>query len=107
MLALLILLTGCEPSELYPVPALPIGGGSSVNNTAPAQRPIAPAKQMPMIDNPDEPYQEWEVDQVWGDSKTEAERRCRQIAEDQQVKFVRIERVAPNSKRWRCIISNK
>jgi hypothetical protein len=60
-----------------------------------------------MIDDPDQPYEEWEIDQVWSADQSQAERRCRQIAEMQQVNFVRVERVSKNSKRWRCIVSNK
>ena len=59
------------------------------------------------LDNPDEPYEEWELDQVWSDSKDEAERCCRKLAEEHQVSFVRVERISKNSKRWRCIVSNK
>ncbi|MCY7282160.1 MAG: hypothetical protein LH679_01720 [Cyanobacteria bacterium CAN_BIN43] len=47
LLALLILLTGCESSELYPAPAIPIGGGNGGGQAAPAQRPLAPAIQDP------------------------------------------------------------
>lgn len=49
LLALLFLLTGCEPSELYPVPAVPIGSGNSGGYTAPApaQQPLAPGIQDP------------------------------------------------------------
>jgi hypothetical protein len=60
-----------------------------------------------MIDDPDEPYETWEIDQVWGDDQAQAERRCRQIADKQQVNFVRVDRVSKNSKRWRCIVANK
>ncbi len=60
-----------------------------------------------MIDDPDQPYEEWEIDQIWATDQTQAERRGRQIADSQQVTFVRVERVSKNSKRWRCIVSNK
>jgi hypothetical protein len=109
LLAISISLTACEPNEMYPAGGIPFSGSNSGGGSAPAQQ-AAPAQRlapMPMIDNPDEPYEEWEVDQVWGDSQAKAEQLCRQIAENQQVKFVRVERVSSNSKRWRCIISNK
>lgn len=47
----IVALTGCEPSELYPVPAVPIGGGNG-GYTAPA-KPISPANQVPMLQDPE------------------------------------------------------
>lgn len=88
LLVLLVLLTGCEPSELYPAPALPIGGGNSGGNVAPAQRPIAPAMQDP----------EQEAERMGGSQQTEpvvagtqknAEKQCKKLAKGRTLKEVR------------------
>lgn len=95
LLVLLILLTGCEPSELYPVP---VGGGSSGSNTAPAQRPIAPAMQDP----------EQEAERMGGAQQTEpvvagtrekAEDQCKKLAKGRTLKEVKWFQ----SNNWDCI----
>jgi hypothetical protein len=78
-----ILITACEPSEMYPVPVgAPIG---QVNPPSQNYKPIQPAKPttppvQPILDDPEARTEEWE-DDVFANSQEEAESKCRQKAE--------------------------
>lgn len=78
-----VLLSSCEPSELYPVPVGAPAGGSNLpsQNYRPAQpaRPIAPPIN-PILEDPERKTEEWE-DDAFANSLEEAESRCHQKAE--------------------------
>ena len=79
-----ILLSACEPNEMYPVPVgAPAGGsnlpGQKYNPVQPA-RPIAPPIN-PILEDPEAITEEWE-DDVFADSQEEAASKCRQKAEN-------------------------
>ncbi len=78
-----VLLSSCEPSEMYPVPVGVPAGGSNLpsQNYSPVQpaRPIAPPIN-PILEDPEAKTEEWE-DDVFANSPEEAESKCRQKAE--------------------------
>ncbi|KAM3100637.1 hypothetical protein ACKFKF_11455 [Phormidesmis sp. 146-12] len=82
LLTFLLLLTACEPNELYPVP---VGGGnggsySAPSQSAPAPTPLAPVSPMPMLNDP-ETEEVVEYDEpILASSPEEANRICREKA---------------------------
>ncbi len=78
-----VLLSSCEPSEMYPVPVGAPAGGSNLpsQNHSPVQPapPIAPPIN-PILEDPEGKTEEWE-DDAFANSQEEAESRCRQKAE--------------------------
>ncbi len=82
-LSSVLLLSSCEPSEMYPVPVGAPAGSSNLpsQNYSPVQPapPIAPAIN-PILEDPEGRTEEWE-DDAFANSLEEAESRCRQKAE--------------------------
>jgi hypothetical protein len=78
-LAIAVLLVGCEPSELHPVPVF--GGGSSGGSySAPAARPLpaAPPNQQ-MLQDPEGNLEDNGIEVV-ADNDTQARNQCEDIA---------------------------
>lgn len=103
-------IAGCEPSELRPVPAFPIGGNSGYSAPArpvkpqPTTKPLVPNRHE-MIDDPEaqtEPHQE----DIWAEDEISAMEKCRQLAESYTRKYktrVTLQRVQKLfNKRYRC-----
>jgi hypothetical protein len=108
LVAALMLLTGCEPSELRPIP-IGAGGGNgggytAPSRSAPAQTPAVPVR--PILQDP-EANQPAEYDEpIIATSPEEADRICRQKAAKDGVTVARVQQ--PNkvqggkSQQYRC-----
>jgi hypothetical protein len=83
--AIALLTLGCEPSELRPVPAFPIGGGGSYSAPArpakpqPTTKPLVPDRHE-MLDDPEAQTEDREED-IFANSLAEAQEKCRRKAE--------------------------
>ena len=85
IIGLLIPLVGCVSNEGIPVsvPPLPAAGNSAPVSrpVSPAQKPLAPVRPMPMIENPDAETEE-DTQEVWATNEAEAAAKCEQIAQN-------------------------
>ncbi|KAM3104928.1 hypothetical protein [Phormidesmis sp. 146-33] len=77
-----ILLSSCEPNEMYPVP---VGVPNGQNLPSQSYRPAQPTKPTilpihPILEDPEAKTEEWE-DDTFANSQEEAESKCRQKAE--------------------------
>lgn len=100
---LALLLTACEPNEMYPAGgAIPFSGEGS---SAPAQQaaPVQRLAPMPMLNDPEK--EEWITDEevVLADNLSEAQRKCRELAE---LRGLNVDSIKPPSrsggKRYVC-----
>jgi hypothetical protein len=81
-IAIIVALTGCEPSELNPAGGIPFSGADSGGSQTAPQ--TAPQNLAPMMQDPEAQTDDWEED-IFANSQSEADSICTQKAENRSL----------------------